>query len=165
MPLTLLPAAGPDPARRDKLMAFGRLAGQWTFKGRQYDERGDVISTDEGEIQIAWVLGGRALQDIWKETYTSDGSPGIFGTTVRFYDPKREAWHSVWMDPVNGSARMFSGRETADGIAFTGKDDAGRTMRWVFADVTETSFRWYSEREMSPGHWHVNEEMHAVRAD
>src|SRR2546427_10522971 len=33
------------------------------------------------------------------------------GTTVRFYDPKRDAWQSVWISPMQELVQTFTGRK------------------------------------------------------
>jgi hypothetical protein len=158
----LLIATGSAADHSDKLMAFGRLAGRWKFTGRQYNDNGSQ-TTDRGEIQVGWILGGRALQDVWIETGVSEGHPEMYGTTVRFYDPKIDAWRSVWSNPSTGTMRTFIGHATPDGIAFEGEDSSGRQIRWVFSEIAEESFRWHAEREVTPGKWHTYEELRAVR--
>jgi hypothetical protein len=160
--LPLLIANGPAAEHKDKLMVFGQLVGQWKFVGKQYNENGSE-TTDAGEIQIGWILGGRALQDVWLETDVSAGHPEMFGTTVRFYDPKIDAWHSVWSNPSTGTMRTFIGRATSTGIAFEGQDSAGRPIRWAFTKMAKESFRWHAEREVAPGVWHIYEDLHATR--
>jgi hypothetical protein len=39
-----------------------------------------------GELRFGWVLGGRALQDIWKVPASAGPAPGLrpfYGTTLR----------------------------------------------------------------------------------
>ena len=143
-------------------MAFGQLAGQWGFTGTQYNDNGSQ-TTDEGEIQIGWILGGRALQDVWIETHVSEGRPEMYGTTVRFYDPKIDAWRAVWLNPNTGTMKTLIGHATSDGIVFEGDDSNGRPIRWAFTEIATKSFRWHAKREIAPGNWHTYEELRANR--
>jgi len=45
-------------------MLFGQFIGNWEFRGLEYPINGNRIS-DKGRIEFAWVLGGRAVQDVW----------------------------------------------------------------------------------------------------
>jgi hypothetical protein len=162
VPFPLLLASGPAAEHREKLMTFGRLAGCWHFTGTH--DNGDGSQTaDRGEIQVGWILGGSALQDVWMETHVSEGRPDLFGTTVRFYDPAIDAWRSVWCNPRTGTMRTFIGRETPEGIAFEGHDGTGRPIRWAFSEMTGQSFLWRAHREVAPGDWQVYEELRAIR--
>ena len=61
------------------------------------------------ELHFGWVLGGRALQDVW--VIPGPGQPGagvsplaVYGSTLRFFDAALGAWRSTWSEPVNGAA-------------------------------------------------------------
>ena len=90
--IDVLHAGGPARDRAEKLGLYGWLIGDWTMEA--------VIDLDDGTrfhgagtIHFAWVLEGRAIQDVWI-------LPGVFhGTTLRVYDPGLDAWHILWSDP------------------------------------------------------------------
>jgi hypothetical protein len=146
----------------DGEMQFGRFVGHWSFEGREFADDGSE-PTDKGTITIGWILQGHALQDVWAESYRSDGGPLLLGTTVRFYDAGSKTWRSVWHNPISGVIRVFVGRATSDGIAFEGADGKGTPIRWVFSDARANSFTWRGESKVN-GVWRTTEELHAVRA-
>jgi hypothetical protein len=70
--------------RADKMKLYGRLIGRWAMDATVYRDDG-TRHQGPGEIYFAWVLEGRAIQDVWI-------LPGIFyGTTLRVYDPDIDA--------------------------------------------------------------------------
>ena len=102
-----------------------------------------------GELHFGWVLGGRAVQDIW--IVPGRGEPGeggpplaFHGSTIRFYDPAIDAWRSTWIEPVNGRVRRFIGRPAGDDILLLSDEDEPQ-LRWRFTDITPDSFRWRAE--------------------
>jgi hypothetical protein len=162
-----LHVAGPYPEHADKLMLFGRFVGSWSLQwsGTGADGR---PATMTGELHFGWVLGGRAVQDIW--IVPGRGQPGedeppcaFHGSTIRFYDPAIDAWRSTWIEPVNGRVRRFIGRSTDEGIVLLSDEDSPQ-FRWRFADITPDSFRWRAESSTDAGAtWTFDEEMLATR--
>jgi hypothetical protein len=165
-----LVADGPDPEHADALMLFGRLVGEWEFDWTGYDEDGAETMSERGEWIFAWVLEGRGVQDVWiipaRERRGDPDLPrGEYGTTIRFYDPKLDAWQVTWHGPVQGVRRLFLGRAIGDEIVQEGQTEEGYPMRWIFSEITDTSFRWrsvYSRDEEQT--WQLREEMHVLRA-
>lgn len=157
-------AGGPEAGDADRLMLFGQFVGAWDldWRGRAYDGHHIVV---RGELHFAWVLGGRAVQDVWRvpiDPADAHRMRGFHGTTIRFYDPTIGAWRSTWLDPVNGRIRRFIGRPTAAGIVLDSLDD-DPLERWSFLDITTGSFRWISEESTDGLAWVRSEEMYARR--
>jgi hypothetical protein len=149
-------AAGPADQYRQKLMLFGQFVGKWDFHGFEYHADGSRV-TDRGEIEFGWVLGGRAVQDVWIERERSDGQTKTYGTTLRVYDPKTDAWRIIWVDPPTGHFQVMTGRGQGDGIVLEGKDPDGVPIRWIFSQITPESFRWRGE-QFAGGTWRITEE-------
>lgn len=85
------------------------------------------------------------------------------GTTIRFCDPRIEAWRSTWLDPLNGRVRRSIGRSTGDSIVLDGLDEDPQE-RWSFRDITPNSFTWRGEESIDGGQtWVLNDEMYATR--
>src|SRR5262249_47012826 len=142
---------------------FGQFIGSWALAWTGSDDDGTLVER-RGELHFGWVLGGRAVQDIWGvpgRGQPGEGGPPLafHGTTIRFYDPAIQAWRSTWVEPVNGLVRRFIGRRDAEGLVLL-SDDESPHLRWHFADIEPDSFRWYAELSNDEGRtWDVVEQM------
>ncbi|HZR29215.1 MAG TPA: hypothetical protein VFA71_10555 [Terriglobales bacterium] len=154
-------AEKPASEHQDKLMLFGQFVGSWTFDGVEYRDDGSR-RTDKGEIYFHWVLQGRAIQDVFLETERSDSEPKMYGSTVRFYDPKSDSWWVTYIDPVFGVVRALTGRKIGTEIVMQGKLPDGSPIRWIFSGIQPNSFHWSGEK-LSGKRWHIYEELWAHR--
>ena len=151
-----LHANHPAADRADKMGLYGWLVGRWTIDAIYHLNDG-TIRRSRGEIHAGWVLEGRALQDVWivpaRDVQRTDPpSPGDFyGTTLRVYDPRLDAWHILWTDPLNQVYRTQIGRARGDDIVQDGTDETGAPVRWSFTEITPNSFRWLGERSVDGG--------------
>jgi hypothetical protein len=158
---------GPFEPLADKLQLFGQFVGAWDLEWHGQDGEGrDVVVA--GELHFGWILGGRAVQDVWKVPKNPADAPaglgGFHGTTIRFYDPKIDAWRSTWINPRAGRVSLFIGKPAPDGIYLTCTDTDRKPERWSFHDITPTSFRWVGEYSEDGGKtWIQDEEMLATR--
>jgi hypothetical protein len=154
-----LPADGPLPELKEKLMLFGQFVGDWEVHEGRYLLAGGKWAEEIGEVHWRWILGGRAVQDVWMFFDKGVGRMVPAGTTVRFYDPKIDAWHSLWISPLQGFVKTFVGRKVGDEIVLEGKEENPR-LKWMFSDIRPGSFRWRSEESRDGGvTWSLNEEM------
>lgn len=150
-----LHAAGPFSESADKLALYGFLAGSWTFHAKVQTEPGRFVEAD-GEMHCGWILGGRALQEVWH-------LPGHFyGTILRIYDPGLDAWHILWIEPVDQYYPQLIGRAVGKDIVQMGKNKSGQDMRWSFTEITADSFRWIGEVKNASG-WFLHRDMKARR--
>lgn len=162
-----LHVTGPAAEHADELMLFGQFVGSWwlEWSGTGPDRRPAGMS---GELHFGWVLGGRAVQDIWivpGRGQSDEGQPplGFHGSTIRFYDPSIDAWRSTWIEPVNGRVRRFIGRRADEDIVLISAEDDPQ-LRWRFTDITPDSFRWHAETSRDRGTtWQFDEQMLATR--
>src|SRR5262249_18014159 len=92
-----LRAEGPAPELADTLDVLSRFVGVWDVDWHGSDRSGSPIVV-AGELSFGWILGGTAIQDIWRVPLDGDRSRmrAFYGTTVRFYDPAISAWRSTW---------------------------------------------------------------------
>ena len=159
-----LTAAGPAEQLADKLMLYGQFVGAWEFDWTGYDAHGNEILTTRGEWAFAWVLQGRAVQDVWicpaRDLYGSADSPPRqeYGTTVRFYDPENDFWRIVWCGPGFGNLRTFVARQQGDEIVQEGQTPEGEPLKWIFSDIAADAFRWRSHL-LDGDEWRLRERM------
>ena len=72
----VLIADGPDASRAKQLALYGWLVGHWELEVTTFLEDGRT-HRGAGEIHAAWVLQGRAIQDVWMIPRLRDRTPGI----------------------------------------------------------------------------------------
>jgi len=126
------------PERAEGLGLYAFLVGTWHFDAMVWPEAGAPFK-GEGSIAAGWVLGGRAIQDVWE-------LPGVFhGTTMRVYDPARDGWHIVWCDPLHNYYSRQFGRADGGDIVQLGHNDAGTPTRWSFRERSADNFLWRGE--------------------
>ena len=97
--------------------------------------------TARGELHVGWVLGGRAVQDVW--IVPGRGAPGaepsplaFHGSAIRFYDP-RDRRLALHVDrSAMGRVRRFIGRELDGDIVMLCSEDEPQ-LRWRFTDITQ----------------------------
>ena len=138
-----LHVAGPAGPDAERLRLFGQFIGSWEIAWTGLDAEGRT-ETARGELHFGWVLGGRAVQDIWIvpgrcEPGESRPPLAFHGSTIRFYDAALGAWRSTWIDPVNGRVRRFVGRPDGDDIVLLSDEDDPQ-LRWRFTDIRPDSF-------------------------
>ncbi len=163
--LSAFGADGPDPALADRLMLFGQFVGSWDLDVTQYDANGNASSL-AGEWHFGWALAGRAVADVWICPRRGPGgsSPGEHGVTIRFYDELLGAWRSTWVGPQRRLVRAFVARAVGDRIVLEGSFEPGVTTRWVFSDITESTFLWRNEESRDGQTWRLTETFAARRA-
>src|SRR2546430_2464185 len=86
-----LGAEGPFPDFKEKLALFGQFVGDWVIEEARYPRPDGLELRSQGEIHFGWILDGRAVQDVFMTRDPDTGRAVPIGTTVRFYDPKRDA--------------------------------------------------------------------------
>ncbi|HZY95016.1 MAG TPA: hypothetical protein VFE98_09220, partial [Candidatus Bathyarchaeia archaeon] len=123
---------------------------------------------------FSWVLEGRAIQDVWIVPPLADRTPTTptehnrYGSTLRIYDPKIDAWRIYWFNPVRQDRSELIGRKVGDNIVLQGVDDDGSYVRWSFIDIKPDSFVWVGESSMDGGKtWQLGAKFvaHRVRSD
>jgi hypothetical protein len=168
--LEILPAAGraADIPASDDL--YGFLIGSWELDVAAFPDDGGTIES-KAEAHFAWVLEGRALQDLFINPRRSDRSPesprfaNWFGTTLRIYDATIRAWRVNWFNPHDGIRAELIGRRRGNDIVQEGTFPDGTKIRWSFSEIARDSFRWRGERLERDGKtWHLQVEFHAHRA-
>ncbi len=148
---------------------YGQFVGSWELE--VFDHLADgTVRQSAGEAHFAWVLEGRAVQDLWIMPRVSQRSPDLaragnrFGTTLRVWDPAIRAWRVTWINPVSGMRNELVGRRVGNDLVQIGQHPDGRPIRWCFTDITRDSFRWTGEALQDDGTtWKLEAEFHARR--
>jgi hypothetical protein len=162
-----LTSEGPFEPLASELETFGRFVGSWDLR---WSRPGDAEAPTEalGELHFGWILGGRAVQDVWIVPGRDSGKAGegpyaFWGSTIRFFDADLGAWRSTWVEPVSGRVRKFIGR-TVDGEIHLISTDEAPFLRWRFTDISDDRFVWLGEYSSDEGRsWLVEERMVATR--
>jgi hypothetical protein len=147
--LAALQAAGPAADRADKMALYGRFVGSWDLDVAEY--RDDGPRRRRGEWHFGWALEGRAVQDVWivpprgQRDGDAAANSNRYGTTLRVYDPRIDAWHIQWTEPVGQTYLSMIGRREGNDIVQLGKNAAGQTIRWGFYQITPDRFLWRGE--------------------
>jgi len=141
-----LAASGPNAEYAEKLMLFGQFVGDWEADFTVYGPDSSK-ETVKAEWHFAWVLDGRAVQDVFiiprrADRDNSSWTRQDYGTCLRFYDPNLDCWRVAWVSPRHGEILTFHATQIGDEIVLEGKDLNGTPMRWIFSDITPNSFHW-----------------------
>lgn len=126
---------------------YGWLVGSWELDVRHY--RVDVAAQHiKGESHFAWVLEGRAVQDVWimpprsQRTPRPDAGSDMYGTTLRIWDATLRVWRVTYLNPATGQRDELIGRRVGRDIIQIGAHADGTPIRWNFTDIASDSFRW-----------------------
>jgi hypothetical protein len=164
----------PAADRAEKMGLYSWLTGSWETDIVAHEESG-ARHTYRGEIHAGWVLEGRAIQDVWMIPQRSERRPGApipqlpvtgawYGSTLRVYDPRIDAWHIFWNDPATLFFCRQIGRARGEDIVQEGKLDGGPVLRWSFTRIKPESFRWLAEMSTDGGaNWRLQAEVLARR--
>ena len=160
-----LGADGTDSDSKEKMMLFGQFVGDWEIVEARYLQADGSWVRMKGEVHFGWILGGTAVQDVWMGCREGSGKMVLFGTTVRVFDSKIDAWRSTWLSPIKGLVRTFIAKKVGDEIVLESKTAEGYPEKWIFSEITATSFRWHSEETHDNGKtWLLTEEMKIRKA-
>ena len=108
-----LTARGPHSSLQDQEGGFGRFVGTWRVEYMDVMKDGTQLHRT-GLFIVAWIMYGRAIQDLW----IVDPSPGHaereLYADVRYFDPKTLTWPSVFFDPEHASMAKSQGAPPAE---------------------------------------------------
>jgi hypothetical protein len=149
--------------------AYDWLVGDWEAEVNDVQSDG-ARTTKKGEWHFQWVLEGRAIQDVWivpireQRTARSPATNNRYGTSLRIYDPKLDAWRIFWFNPVTQDRTELIGRRIGNAVVQQGIIEDGSFIRWTFQDITPKSFTWRGEVSTDGGKtWQLDAEFRAHR--
>src|SRR5262249_230972 len=70
-----------------------------------------------------------------------DEQVGEYGATLRFYDPRIDAWRSTWIGPARGWVLPFIARQINEEIVLEGDFAPDASRKWIFSEITADSSR------------------------
>lgn len=170
--LDALHSSGPAPELGDAAGVYGWLVGSWEM--RVVDLPADGPRREAvGEWHFAWVLEGRAVQDVFivparplRDGPATPRKGNRYGASIRVYDAAAGAWKVIWINPVNGVEEHLLGRRVGDEIVQEGRRADGSLIRWSFVDITADSFTWRGECSTDGGAtWFLEAEFFGQRMD
>ncbi len=141
-----LVARGPALSLGKRAAAFNRLVGSWNVEVFDIEPDGAKRVT-EGEQHFAWVLEGRALQDVLVVPRRADRHLEMslkgnrYVTALRLFDRVIDAWRVFFVDPLSGACIAMVARIDGDRIVEEGRDSEGNLCRKILSDLTDDSFR------------------------
>lgn len=156
----------PFSGSEEELALFSWFEGSWELDIVWYSD-GKAARESSGEWHFSPILDGRAMQDVWIAPSRRDQQEGAelyeYGTSVRFYDPAIQAWRSTWMGPVRGVVITFLARPVDGEIVLEGREENGNRLRWIFSNITESTFSWRNELAIPGGSFSVQQTFEARR--
>jgi hypothetical protein len=138
-----LAAPGPSPLLGAHADTYGRLIGSWEGEAHDFPP-GAPPTVQAVEVHFAWVLEGRAVQDLWispPRALRTAAAAGRYGTTLRVFRPERGDWQVVWLNPVSGVRCELVGRREGERVVQLGLR-AERPIRWTFEEIHPQRFLW-----------------------
>ena len=150
--------------------AYGWLVGSWDLDVHRYAGVDVVAQRIKCEVHAAWVLEGRAVQDVWimPRSLDRDASLGktmnMYGTTLRVWDATIQAWRITWRNPAGDHHEEQIGRRSGKDVVQIGTRHDGTPTRWSFTEITSGSFHWLGEALEADGKtWRLEGEFRARR--
>jgi hypothetical protein len=148
---------------------YGWVIGSWELDVLRYGLDVSALAI-KGEAHFAWVLEGRAVQDVWVMPRIADRKSDLgkannmYGTTLRVWDGSIGAWRVTWINPVTGTRDELIGRRVGSDIVQVGRHPDGTPIRWCFTEIAPDSFRWTGEVLEPDGKtWRLEGEFRARR--
>jgi len=157
-----LRAASAHPGDADKLRTFGQFVGVWDMDIKLFDAANRTIYHQPAVWMFSWILDGRAIQDVLVSPRrpTALGKDRGMGTTIRYFDSETGRWRITYMAPTSRTYVQLEGTQESNAIVLMGHDMDGSLMRWMFTDVTATTFWWRGYTSSDNGKsWRMEQEM------
>jgi len=87
-----------------------------------------------------------------------------WGSTLRYFDPRRQQWTICFATPVNGAILLMTARAVDEEIWVEGSNRKGQPLRWIFSQISTRTFHWSNLVSEDEGRsWRLQEEVEARR--
>jgi hypothetical protein len=146
-----LAADHPHPSLAAQSRVFDHFVGTWNAQYTHFAADGAVLEQYTGRVLFGWILGGRAMQDIWIGDPVGERSEASMGTSIRFFDTSIGVWRVIWIAPEEGVVVTVQGGLVGDRIVLEGDNSDGSRRRWSFNEIRDDSFVWRGERSDDGG--------------
>jgi hypothetical protein len=161
----LAPARSPE-IRPDEDI-YADLVGEWEVRTRDLAPDG-TYREGHGEWIFVRTLEGRAMQDVWispprGERQSAGHFANRYGNSIRTFDPVLRRWQVTWLNPVSGAFDVLYARREGGKLIQEGRRPDGQAMRWIFQELTPSSFRWTGEGQQPDGTWRLEAEFRGQR--
>ncbi|MBR0641692.1 hypothetical protein [Plastoroseomonas hellenica] len=157
---------GPHAALPPESRIFAPFIGSWDLVVSWFDASGALSRRQDGEWHFAWILEGRAIQDVWivppRHARVAASDLYEYGTSLRFFDPAIDAWQSTWIGPMHRLVRSFIAHRAGDQVVLETVEGTSPRMRWSFADIAADAFTWRNEA-WKDGAWRLQQAFEARR--
>ena len=167
MAIALL-ARGPHPNIGQSHNIYAPFIGSWDVEVLDLEEDG-ARRVSTGEWHFAWILEGRAMQDVFvvpRRAHRRNNLPlkgNRCATTLRIFDPTEGDWRVFAFNPVAQAYDLLRAQKRGEDIVQTGIDTRGRALRQVFSGITTDGFNWCREIARTDGKWQLLAEYSARR--
>jgi len=141
---------GRSPEIPEASDVYGWLVGSWDLEVRHYAGVNVGGRGLRGELHAAWALEGRAVLDTWimpprGARPPADPAQNMYGTTLRSWDPTIQAWRIAWSNPARSHYEQQIGRWHGKDIVQLGVRANGTATRWMFTEITPSTFHWLGD--------------------
>jgi hypothetical protein len=162
-------ARGPHPEIAERGDAiYAPFAGSWDVE--VFDLEGDgARRVSRGEWHFAWVLEGRAMQDVLMVPPRGERRNGTLAknnrcaTTLRIFDASNGVWRVHHFNPVAQTGQSFVAKLEGRQIVETAVDASGGALREIFSGVDAATFRCRREISDGFGSWKLTSDYIATR--
>ena len=167
--LDCLGADGPSADRAGNMDLYGWLIGSWALDVTRFLPDGSRAGGPaSGTSAGCWRAAPSRTCGWCRRAGPSAGDAAanidVYGTTLRVYDPRIDAWQIQWTDPVTQTYLSMIGRSEGSDIVQLGKSPDGNLIRWSFSQITADRFVWRGEVSVDGGAtWRLDVEFLARR--
>lgn len=142
----------PAPGRPAEAAAFDFLIGEWTSTHQLTPPGGNTLRWRSNSTAVHVLDGHAVLEFDWFDA--DPGLPDAATSILRIYNRAARRWESLYLPNRGNTLLFFGGVREGDTIVlhpFETDLAGGVVTRFVFHDVREDGYDWYSETSRDRG--------------